>query len=200
MNFKTTFAGLAGAAALSAQMATAAPHKNPEAEMMQMQQMQGMSGGFQGMGVQQQNTIIDPDMQPLIGNADVNIEINVDFENGAIVTDSVDVNVTNIACTEIEPLFEMLDAMDQYENSRMGIERSAEEQELVDSIRQLFQDQVFDYSETVTPETAKQLLEAQGLVGIQLPTDFPLESRVSIHLECEGYEAPAPTFTPVEPN
>lgn len=190
MSYTKSFAALAGAAALSAQMATAAPSN----DVIEVQQ------GFGSMMVQQQQTIIPPEMRPLIGDLDVNVNVNVDFEGGVIKTDSLDIDITNVACDNIEPLFEMLDAQDLAENEYYGFERSAEEQAFVDSIRKLFIERVLDYNETVTPQMLVEQMEAAGMVGVQLPSDFPEASSVSIHIECDDYVAPEPTFTPVEPN
>lgn len=189
MSYTKTFTALAGAAGIAVMAAQSATAETQSQPLLQDAQF--------AVPPMADNFLVPPEFRPFIGDLDINLSVGVDFENGVVESNITRIDVRNIECDVIEPFFEMMDAQDLADNEAWGYERSAEEQEFVDGVRELFQARVFDFNETFT---AQDVMDLAGPDAIFLPSDFPAETTVDVHLECSDYEAPEPSFTPVEPN
>lgn len=190
MSYSTTFKSLSGAAAIALAAGVANADTQNEMSITDMHDAQMINPLLS-------NTIIPPEVRPFIGDLNVSVSQDVDFENGVLNTTNTTISITDLECDFIQPMFEEFDAQDLAQNEFWGIERSAEEQMVVDGIRTLFQDRVFAFSETFT---AQDMIDMAGEDAMFLPTDLPASSSISIELECSDYVAPEPSFTPVEPN
>lgn len=184
MSYKSIFSGTAatlGAVALSTQMASA----EPQLTDVQMFDLDGMA-----MDEMTMDDLVPPQVRPFIGDMNFEIKVGVDFEAGLPVNGTTDLNITNIQCDMIEPLFEQMDAAELAQGEHYGYERSAQEQAAVDSIRSLFQNRVLD----LTQDDLSEMLGHDAKTALNDfydQTSFD-QTSMDIHLECAGYKAPAP--------
>ena len=190
MSYTKTFAATAAAVVLAAQAANAQMSSDNPFEQSDIQQNQ--------VTTMNDDSIIPPEVRPFIGDLDIQFSTGITFENGEPKRTSANVNITGIECDFIEPIFEADLAEEEKYMNAYGYERSEGEQAFIDSIRELFQNRVFDFNETVT---GNDIVDAMGPdFGLFVPFDISEEASIRVHLECADYQAPPPSFTPVEPN
>lgn len=189
MSYTKTFAG-AAALVLSAQMANAQmPSDSPYAQQGVQQDQ---------MVANNDVSLFPPEVRPFIGDLDIQFSTGITFDGGVLKRTAANLNITGIQCDFIEPIFEADVAADDQYYQQYGYERGAGEQEFIDSIRELFTNRVFNFDETLTVNDISDVAIDQ--FGFMLPTDISEEASIRVHLECSDYQAPPPSFTPVEPN
>lgn len=186
MSYTKTFAATAAAVVLAAQAANAQMSSDSPYSQQDVQQDQ--------MVANNDDSIVPPEIRPFIGDLDIQFSSGLTFEDGEPKRTNANVNITGIECDFIEPIFEANVAQED----RFAFARSQGEQMFIDSIRELFANRVFNFNETIT---GNDIVDAMGAdFGMLVPFDITEEANIRVHLECADYQAPPPSFTPVEPN